>query len=70
MIISVAAAQVKLVISLAWPARPFFFEKKKGLARLTSLGIYHSARNYHAANKEVRSIQFASKTTFEEKARE
>ena len=34
----------------------------------SSLCIYHSTRNYHAAKKEVKSTQFARKMIFEEKA--
>ena len=33
-----------------------------------SLGIHYSTKNYHTANKEVRNMQFVSKTIFEEKA--
>ena len=33
-----------------------------------SLGIHYSTRNYRAVNKEIRSMQFASKMIFEEKA--
>ena len=38
-------------------------------ARLViSLGVYHSAKNYHATSKEVRSTQFANIVIFEEEA--